>query len=585
VIPESFIERLKDACDIEQTISYYVPLKRHGRLLKGLCPFHSEKTPSFTVYTDGQQHFYCFGCQKGGDVITFVREIEHLEYVEAVRLLAQRAGLPMPEDVEDDGSSRLKARILELNRTAARFFHQCLIDERGRDARVYLASRGLTKKIVRNFGLGYCPDRWDSLAQHLASKGFTQEEMLAAAVVSKGSRGLYDQFRGRVIFPIIDLRGNVVGFGGRTLSDRGPKYLNSGDTPVFKKSRNLYALNFAKNSGSDKLLLVEGYMDVISLHQAGFTNAVATLGTALTPDQARLISQYAKGVVIAYDSDGAGQNAARRAINLFSQVEVAVTVLDMQGAKDPDEYIKTFGAHRFQTLIDTGKSALRFEIDKLKSARDMDTPEGKTAFLNDFCRLMADVSSDIQRDVYLSEIARELDVDKERLKATTEAIRKRRAASAKRRQVHNLKPFVQDNPAGKSLTVKPEELGAAVAERSLIAMLMQNPDYYDDIRSKLSDEDFVSGDHAAIFRAICAQLEQNRIPDPIYLSAYLSNAQMGILSLIMATGKEVTYKREQLDEFILAIKQKPVSREEIAQLSPEEAYRRALESRKRRFSS
>ncbi|MGI6403315.1 MAG: DNA primase [Oscillospiraceae bacterium] len=582
MIPESFIERLKDASDIEQTISSYVPLKRYGRLLKGLCPFHSEKTPSFTVYTDGQQHFYCFGCQKGGDVITFIREMENLEYVEAVRLLAQRAGLPMPEDVADDGASRLKARILELNRTAARFFHQCLIDERGKDARVYLAGRGLSRKTVRNFGLGYAPDSWNALTDHLISKGFTQEEMLAAAVASKGRRGLYDQFRGRVIFPILDLRGNVVGFGGRAMSDRGPKYLNSGDTPVFKKSRHLYALNFAKGSGSDKLLLAEGYMDVISLHQAGFTNAVATLGTALTADQARLISQYTKNVAIAYDSDGAGQNAARRAINLFSQLEVQVSVLDIQGAKDPDDYIKTYGAHRFQNLIDSGKSALSFEIDKLKSARDMETPEGKTAFLNDFCRLMANISSDIQRDVYLSEIARELEVDKERLKTTTEAIRKKRAGSAKRRQVHNLKPFVQDNPAGKSLAVKPEELGAAVAERSLIAMLMQNPDYYDDIRSKLSDEDFVSPDHAAIFRAVCAQLEQQRIPDPIYLSAYLSTAQMGMLSLMMATGKEVTYKREQLDEFIQAIKQKPASPEEIAQLSPQEAYKRALENRKRR---
>lgn len=585
MIPESFIERLKDASDIEETISSYVPLKRFGRLLKGLCPFHSEKTPSFTVYTDGQQHFYCFGCQKGGDVITFIREIENLEYVEAVRLLAQRAGLPMPEDAADDGTSRLKARVLELNRTAARFFHQCLIDERGKDARVYLAGRGLSRRTVRNFGLGFAPDSWDALTGHLASKGFTQEEMLAAAVASQGRRGIYDQFRGRVIFPILDLRGNVVGFGGRAMSDRGPKYLNSGDTPVFKKSRHLYALNFAKADGPDKLLLAEGYMDVIALHQAGFTNAVATLGTALTADQARLISQYAKSVAIAYDSDGAGQNAARRAINLFSQLEVQVSVLDIQGAKDPDDYIKAFGAHRFQNLIDSGKSALSFEIDKLKSARDMETPEGKTAFLNDFCRLMATISSDIQRDVYLSEIARELEVDKERLKTTTEAIRKKRAGTAKRRQAHNLKPFVQDNPAGKSPMVKPEELGSAVAERSLIAMLMQNPDYYDDIPSKLTDEDFVSSDHAAIFRAICAQLEHHRIPDPIYLSAYLSTAQMGILSQMLATGKEVAYKREQLDEFIQAIKQKPTSREEMAQLSPQEAYQRALESRKRRSST
>lgn len=570
LISESFLERLKDASDIEQVISSYLPLKRHGRLLKGLCPFHSEKTPSLTVYTDNQS-FYCFGCQKGGSLITFIQEIEHLEYVEAVRFLAQRAGLPMPEDVGDDGTARLKSRILELNRQTARFFHDCLMGEEGGPARSYLIGRGLTRKTIRSFGVGYSPDRWEALTEHLLHQGFTREELLAAGVASQGKKGIYDQFRGRVMFPIMDLRGNVVGFGGRNLGDRGPKYLNSGDTPVFKKSRHLYALNFAKATGSDKLLLAEGYMDVIALHQAGFPYTVATLGTALTAEQARLIAQYAKRVAIAYDSDGAGQNAAHRAINLFSQLEVSVSVLDIEGAKDPDEYIQKFGAHRFQNLIDSGKSALTFEIDKLRATREMESPEGKTAFLNDFCRLMATIQSDLQRDVYLSEVARELGVDKNRLASTVQSIRKKQAGAEKRRQAHNLRTYVQDNPAGKS-GPPAEELRFLVAERGLLTMLMQNPDYYDDISSKLTDEDFSSSDHSAIFRALSAQLEQNRIPDPIHLSAYLSTSQMGMVSSMLAAGKELGFQREQLEDYLRIIKEREhqKSPEELAAMSPEE---------------
>ncbi len=390
MIPDSFIERLKDASDIEQVISSYVSLKRRGGRLMGLCPFHAEKTPSFTVFLD-EPHYYCFGCGSGGDVITFIRNIEHLEYIEALRLLAERAGLTLPEDDFDDKSARQKVRVLEINRETARFFHSQLVSDKDRRALNYLTGRGLLVKTIKHFGLGYSPPGSDTLRKHLSEKGFSWEDMAAAGVVKRRDDGrFYDMFRGRVMFPIMDLRGNVVGFGGRAMDGGGPKYINSSDSPVFKKSRNLFALNFAKASKSDTLVLGEGYMDVIAMHQAGFTNAVATLGTSLTEEQSRLISQYAKRVIVAYDSDGAGQAAAKRAINLFAQLDVSVGVAELKGAKDPDEYIKTYGAAKFKLVLDSGKGALDFEITRLKQNRDLAQPEDAVAFLKDFCTLMAD---------------------------------------------------------------------------------------------------------------------------------------------------------------------------------------------------
>ena len=574
MIPDSFIERLRDESDVESVISSYLTLKRRGRTLVGLCPFHSEKTPSFTVYPDSQS-FYCFGCQKGGSVITFVQEIERLDFVEAVKLLAQRSGMALPEQAGDDGSSRIRARVLEANRAAARFFHERLISPQGQAAYHYLTGRGLTRKTIRTFGLGYAPDSWDALYSHLSDLGFSQQEMLDAALVSRGKGGrIYDQFRGRVIFPILDLRGGVIGFGGRALQDgKGPKYLNSADTPVFKKSHNLYALGLAKGAKTDMLLLAEGYMDVIALHQAGFTSAIAALGTALTQEQARLISRYAGRVVLAYDSDGAGQNAARRALSLFSQLDLSVSVLDFGQTKDPDEYIKTHGAARFQSLIDSGKSAFIFEVERLRLKHDVQSPEGKTAFLGEFCALMADIGGEIARDVYISQIARELDVSKDRLEAATQAIRKKKHSALKRKQTHNLRPFVQDNP--KTRAKRPgahsqANLGGMAAERGLLALLLQNPDYYSEIQSKLTEKDFADTDHAALYGALSSQLEQNRSPDLALMSPYLSSEQISLASNLLASGREIKYYREQTREFLAAIHRQKEDKDpdELGKMSP-----------------
>ncbi len=351
--PDQFILELKQNNPIDTVMSSYVSLNRRGRNCVCLCPFHSEKSPSCTVYMDNGS-FYCFGCGTGGDVITFVMKIENLSYVEAIKFLADRAGMTMPDEAKNNEASQIKSRVLEINRTAARFFHNTLAKSPdGEKGRRYFAERQLSPATITKYGLGYAPDDWHKLSNHLKSQGYTEDELVTANLCARGKNdGIYDLFRDRAIFPIIDLRGNVIAFGGRIIDGSGPKYLNSSDTPVFKKSRNLFSLNFAKKSEEKRLILAEGYMDVIAINQAGFENVVATLGTALTQEQARLMSQYAEEIIIAYDSDGAGQNATHKAINLLSEVGVRTKIIRMEGAKDPDEYIKKFGAARFRHLLD-----------------------------------------------------------------------------------------------------------------------------------------------------------------------------------------------------------------------------------------
>lgn len=574
MIPESFIEHLKDANPIDEVISSYVQLKRQGRNLKGLCPFHSEKTPSFVVYPDDTNpHYHCFGCGSGGDVITFIRNIEHLEYIEALRFLASRAGLALPEDGTDDRTAKMKTRVLELNREAARFFHQCLKEPTGEVGLNYLIGRGLSIKTIKRFGLGYAPKSWNSLRNHLRSKGFRDEEMLAAAVVSQGrNSSTYDSFRHRVIFPIIDLRGNVIGFGGRTLESGGPKYLNSADTPVFKKSRNLFAMNLAKNTTQDCLLLAEGYMDVIAIHQAGFDNAVATLGTALTAEQARLIAQYTKKVVIAYDSDGAGQAATKRAINLLGETDLAVTVLEIPGAKDPDEYIRKFGAERFSNLVTGSKGAIAFELDKLRAKHDLNDPEGKSAFLTEFCRYLADISNDLQRDVYISETARELDISRDVIVSTINTLRKRRQHSQRKQQARDLRVYTQEKAETRAARPPIGGLTGFVAEQKLLALLMRYPDRYDIIQPLLDASDIANDDHRAIFDAICARLAARQTPELIHLSASLSPAQMGLLTRLVEENRNIPFHPGQETEFCRAIRaqQQNKTPEQVKDMTPEE---------------
>lgn len=503
MLSDQFLQELKYRSDIEQVVGSYVNLRRRGRTLSGLCPFHSEKSPSFTVYPDTQS-FFCFGCGAAGDVINFIRRIENLDYMEAVRLLAQRAGMQVPEEAGDDRSSRQRKRILELNRDAARYFHRSLMSEAGRPGRAYLIGRGLTRDTIVHFGIGYAAEGWDGLANAMRQQGYTKEELLAAHLVSERARGgIYDTFRNRAIFPIIDLRGNVIAFGGRNLGEKGPKYLNSSDTPVFKKSRNLFALNFAKGSPRKGLILCEGYMDVVSLHQAGFTNAVATLGTALTEEQCRLIAQYTGEVLLSYDSDGPGQAATRRATGLLEAAGVKIKVLSIPDAKDPDEFIKKFGAERFGQLIEGSSSATDFAISKLRGENDVTTAEGKVSFLKQFAVLMAGLPNPIEREVYLSKICRELEVDKAAVAGQIEREQKKRSYRDRKKEERELISPPMKNTMNREDELlwrqHPREMKAA--ER-LLRYLLRHPDQAESLRDRLPENYLLSEGDRTLYRAL-----------------------------------------------------------------------------------
>ena len=551
-IPATYIQELVARNDIYDTISRYVSLQRAGRLYKGLCPFHSERSPSFMVYPETQS-YYCFGCGAGGDVIKFTMEMNSLSYIEAIRFLAQQCGMPMPD--EDDGQAKLKARILQMNKLAARFFYDTLNSEAGRNARKYLRDRQLSDKTIVNFGLGYAPAEWQGLTNYLRSKGFTDEEMVRGYLAARNKNGnLYDIFRDRVMFPIIDLRGNVVAFGGRRMGDEGgPKYLNSGDTPVFKKSNGLFALNLAKKSGKDSFILAEGYMDVIAMHQAGFNNAVATLGTALTSQQARLIGDYAKKVIISYDSDEAGQKATRRAMEIFEKEDVTVQVLQMTGAKDPDEYIKKYGAQRFEMLLEGANSALDFQLLKLKSQYDIQNAEQRVEYLTKACDVLAGLTNPIQQDVYCTRLANETSTDKASIKLQIDRARtKNRRKETKKKEQELLRSGV-----GRQIKVDYRQKGntmpKAYAQQQIISALVRDNSLYSMVSQQLKPENFTDSDMRAAYTAFSQLIEQNIAVDYPTLKYHMpedsAQALAGIIARnneIIITGKDVQMHIENL---------------------------------------
>ncbi|MBS6937140.1 MAG: DNA primase [Clostridium sp.] len=588
MLPELFIQQLKQSCDMERIVSGYLPLKKKGRYLVGLCPFHSEKSPSFYVYPQNQS-FYCFGCGAGGDVITFIRRIENLEYMEAVKLLADRCGLELPMDSDQsDARSMLKKRVLEINRESARFFHSCLMSEQGRQAYEYLISRGRDRKTIRHFGLGYAPAGWDGLLNHLRAKGFSDNDMLEANVVTKGKYGPHDRFSNRVIFPIIDLRGNVVAFGGRALDDKGAKYLNSSDTPVFKKSKTLFALNFAKTSKHPGLILAEGYMDVIAIHQAGFDNAVATLGTALTEEQARLISQYAERVVLAYDSDGPGQAATKRAMNIFDEVGVKVSVLSMTGAKDPDEFIKKYGAERFAMLLDNSRNPVEFELSKLRTTYDTAQADGKVGYLKEACKLFAGIRNPVEREVYITQTANELAISPQAIKAQIENLDKRESYRQRKQQRADTNIYIGRMAAAKDDLQRRTNLRYAMAEEGVLFCLMKNPDSYPQVSSRVSEQDFVTDINRQLYLALSQRLEQGQTVEMIDLSSQLSPELMGRISAIMATAPSQRCDEQTLGDYIARlIEHRSVKTErEVAQMDDNDLgeYVKQLAAKKNRRS-
>lgn len=493
--PEGFIQELKARNDITEIISSYVTLKRRGRNMVGLCPFHGEKTPSFNIYTETDS-FYCFGCGAAGDVISFVMKIENLDYVEAVRYLAQRAGMEMPDDNYDNSMSNLRRQIYEANREAARFFYKTLMSPQGKPGLDYLHGRMLSDKTIRHFGLGFAPDSWTALSDHLRQKGFSENVLTTAnlSVKRRSGSGVIDRFRNRVMFPIIDLRGNVIAFGGRIMTNEKPKYLNSSDTPVFKKSENLFSLNNAKNSGSRALLLCEGYMDVISVNQAGFQFAVASLGTALTSEQAVLMKRYAEEVIICYDADEAGQKATARAIPILRNAGLGVRVLSIPNGKDPDEFLKAKGAdgpEAFRALLEKSGNDVEYRLQKLRSQYNLSLPEGRVSFLEAAARMIAEIDSPIERDVYTSRLSKEFEIDKNALLTQINNLNARARRDYRRKEMRQM----QSDLSGMTARTDAERgvtQRATAAEEGLVVYLINHPDSLSDIQRQLNPEQFTN---------------------------------------------------------------------------------------------
>lgn len=476
--PEAFLDELIARNPIEDVVSQYVNLKRSGSNLFGLCPFHGEKTPSFSVSPD-KGIYYCFGCHKGGSVINFEMEIEGLSYPDAVRALAKRAGLEVPEDEQYQSRYRQQERLWAMHKEAARFFHSRLYAPIGANALQYATGRGMPKSILTKFGIGYAPDSWTDLVDYLRSKNYSDQELRDSGLVtvSQKNGNLFDRFRDRLMFPIIDVRGNVIGFGGRIMnsSDKSAaKYLNSPETLIFNKRKNLFALNLAKKSKLGYLILVEGYMDAIALHQYGFDCAVASLGTALTEDGANLLSRYTEQVVLIYDGDEAGQNATQRAIPILEKAGLQVKVLKMRDAKDPDEYLKKFGADRFRILLEESANRVEYQLNAILKKYDLRDDEQKVQYLQESAGLIGSLSSAVQREVYGGRVAEAAGISEDAMRLEVNRALKRRTYQEKKKQEKiDLSPARNLQPKEKS--IRYSNLRSARAEEMIIAQVLREP--------------------------------------------------------------------------------------------------------------
>ncbi|MBE6660878.1 MAG: DNA primase [Ruminococcaceae bacterium] len=480
MIAREVIDDIVARNDVESVISSYVTLKRAGSTLKGLCPFHSERTPSFTVYPNTQSYF-CFGCNAGGSVISFIERAENLDYVGAVEFLAARAGISIPQDGKQTQPGEIpRRRIYDMNLAAAKFFRECLFDPAiGGEGMKYLSQdRGLSGATIKHFGLGFAPNSFNMLHDHMRRLGYTDEELIKGFLCGKSQKNgrAYDYFRNRVMFPIIDTSGNIVAFGGRVMDDSKPKYLNSSDTPGFKKSRHLFALNFARNHAAENMILCEGYMDVIALHAAGFENAVATLGTAITSEQARIFAKYTKKVIISYDSDEAGQRAANRAMQLLGEVGLEVRVLRVPDAKDPDEYIRRHGADKFRRVLEGSRSGFQYKLDAILAKYDLTQPEDKIRASNECCVLISGYHTGVEREVYISQVAKHLGLPTDVIKNQVENILRKRIRDKKAEEQRKAQASIRHvgdrvNPDA----IK--DVQAASAEETILGLMLIYPEY------------------------------------------------------------------------------------------------------------
>ena len=518
--PEEIIEEVRISNDIVDVVMEYVRLERKGKDYFGLCPFHNEKTPSFSV-APAKQIFYCFGCGKGGNVIQFIMEIENLSYIDSVKFLADRARIQLPDgdSPEEKEKALMKRRLIEINTEAARFFFSVLNSSKGEKARWYLKNRNIKESTIRKFGIGYSGDSWNELFIHLKEKGFEEEHILKSGLVLTNKSGkFYDRFRERIMFPIFDVRGNVIAFGGRVMDSTKPKYMNSPETAIYNKSRNLYALNFAKNSGEKRLIIVEGYMDVISLHQSGIINTVASLGTALTESQGRTLKKYAEEVIISFDADTAGQSATMRGLDLLSDIGCQVKVLKIPDGKDPDEFIRKNGVDEFKKLVDRSVSLIEYKIEVLKKSIDTDTVGGKINFLNKTADILSKIDNSVEREMYVKKLAAQYRISEESILSEvykrikkTDSLRTPAVIAASRKKV--------------TRGIKKDETDARLIhdERFLLALLCVDNSVYRTVTDKITPDIFSDSQNKEIARIILERIEDGRGIVPGELLGMLEN--------------------------------------------------------------
>ncbi len=581
--PPEFLRELGERNRIEDVASPYVNLRRQGKNLLGLCPFHNEKSPSFVVYPENNS-FYCFGCNKGGDVISFVMGVENLDFTEAVKLLAQRSGMTLPEEGGDFSMSRLRTRILEINRESGRFYFGVLSTPEGKAGLNYFKSRGLDPKTIRHFGLGYAPDTGFALTNHLRELGYTKDELLQSDMVRLSKNGnLYDRYRNRVMFPIIDLRGNVVAFGGRVLGDGTPKYINTSDTPVYHKGSGLFALNFAKNANSEQLILAEGYMDVIALHRAGFTNAIATLGTALTEEQARVMRRYAKEVVICYDSDQAGRRATQRAIPLLKDAGLKVRVITVPGNKDPDEFFRSDpkdGVTRFKRLIQESGNDTEYRLSVVRAKYDLTAEDGKKQYLQEaVTQVLSTLRDQIELDVYAGKLSVETGVGKESIMASAQ-----RAASQVARQRRREEVRAQREVVASRTVANPEKkrhLRAALAEEGILAYLFRNQDRAEALEQRLPPEKWITPWGRRVYTLLLGKTKQGDVTLS-GMAEELTPDELSELSRVLVERREVPPSWDDVEGFCKIIESEALGNREKLKDASQEDLRRYLEELKNR---
>lgn len=574
MIPHEYIEELTRRVDIVDLVGSYVQLKRKGRLYSGLCPFHSEKTPSFYVYPDTQS-FYCFGCGAGGSAVSFMQKMDNISYTEAVKLLGERAGMPAP--TEDDKTGRLRGRILSMNKEAARFFHACLNStvEEARQARAYWRRRGLDDKTIVKFGLGYAPDDGQALYQYLRDKGYNQQELDASGLFKRSQSGrIYCLFWKRVITPIFDLRGNVIAFGGRVLDDSKPKYVNSPETLVYHKSDTVFALQLAKRSAARRYVLCEGYMDVITMQQAGIDTAVCACGTALTPDQVRLISQYAEEVILCYDSDEAGQKATLRSLELFRSSPVKVGVLQIPGAKDPDEYIKKYGPERFRALLDGVGSALDFRLENLRRKYDLKEDSQRLQYVKEAVEMLAQRSNPTEREVYAGRLAEQTDISKSAILAQLaqagQQVGRKHRWEQNRAILHSGEMDTIEVPYSAGGR---QALGVASAQQRLLAAVLREPRYLPQVQAGLQPEQFLMPLHQQIYQAMLDTAARGEDLTLAVLHQTLSEEALHELSRLAAQYSDVNCTPEDIRLYLDRIARGTPKANKAAEMSNDELTR------------